>query len=159
MGEHVQLEGVLSEDALAEIARARFKRVYDPLKWSYGSGRVPSFVGSKGFAQLIGAAVGVPVSIASTSLVCFAQGDYTVLYDALKRARGFVFFLDVESIDESCGGFTSFVDGAGKEVVRVVPQKNVLSIVKADGLRFFTKYVNHRAKRPRVFVLGVALPK
>lgn len=158
MGEHVQLEGVLSHQALAELSRVKFVRVHQPLKWSYGYAKSPAFVKSMEFARLIEGAVGIPVRISYTNIACFEKGDYTVLYDALKPARGFVFFLDVFSLDESCGGFTSFVGKTG-EMVRVVPKRNVLSIIKADGLRFFTKYVNHHAKSPRVFLIGVALPK
>lgn len=159
MVEHVQLEGVLSEGALKEIVKAKFVKVYEPLKWSYGYAKSPAFVRSNEFKRLIETAVGVPVKLSYTNLARFDKGDYTVLYDALKPAKGFIFFIDLVSLDESCGGFTSFVGVDGKEVVRVVPRKNTLSIINADGLRFFTKYVNHRAKRPRMFILGVALPK
>lgn len=158
MVEHLQLEGVLSEEALKEFAKVKFVKVYQPLKWSYGYAKSPAFVRSKEFVRLVGDAVGVPVRLVYSNVVRFDKGDYTVLYDALKPAKGFVFLLDIVDGDELAGGYTSFVNGEG-EVVRVVPRKNTLSIIRADGLRFFTKYVNHYAKRPRVFILGVALPK
>ncbi|MBI4145840.1 hypothetical protein HY489_00715 [Candidatus Woesearchaeota archaeon] len=151
---HVQLLDFLSGPALKELGLLNWSEDFVPMKWRFLSATPPAFVRSQEFLDVLSVVLGRMRS-AYLSAQRFGKGDYSLLYDSLRPLGGIAFFLDVNSLDESCGGYSSFVDAAGKEVVRVVPRKNSLSLVDARGLRFFTKYVNHHAGNDRVFVGGV----
>lgn len=148
---NVKLLKFLAHQRLKGLARREWKRVYDPLRWSYRVAPPPEFV--NGLPDCLRPVVGKR-ELALAECRKFRKGDYTLLFDGLKKGKGVAFFLDVNTVDELWGGYTSFVKGH-EEVVRVVPQKNALFLVNQDGLKDFTKYVNHHAKRPRVFVYGV----
>ena len=63
-------------------------------------------------------------------------------------------FLDLNPFDESWGGYTVFMKG-DEELLRVIPHGNSLFLIDQTGLNSFTKYVNHNAKNPRVFLYAV----
>jgi len=67
----------------------------------------------------------------------------------MKKGKIFA-LLDLASLDESWGGYTSVVGDAG-EVIRIIPQANTLSIITiAHDQDHFVKYVNCTAASPRV---------
>jgi hypothetical protein len=124
------------------------------LKVSCSIGKAPVFVKSREFCAVLSAVIGREMHVAHVGFFLFGKGDYTVLFDELRPESGVAFFLDLVDGDESWGGYSSFMKGS-KEVVRVVAKGNALSLVDQSGLRSFTKYVNHHAQKPRVFLYGV----
>lgn len=151
----VQLNEILVPKELRVFGSLKWKRVYYPGKFSLHYAKPPAVW--KEFQKLVSRLIGKKVHC---SMWCIAlmPGDYSVLYDALKPCKGFMFMFDVNTVPEDCGGYTVFLKG-GKEVVRVVPKSNSFTIVNQRGLRMFHKYVNHLARSPRVFLCGVALAK
>lgn len=150
---NVQLVQFLSHKGLNEF-KLNFKKVYDPLKCSYGISKAPFFVKSREFCAVLSAVIGRELHAEQIACYFFDKGDYTVLYDALKPGKGIAFILDLIDGDELWGGYTSFMK-KGKEIVRVIPKDNALSLVDQSGLRSFVKYINHHAESPRVFLYGV----
>lgn len=125
----------------------KFKRVYIPEKYSYSVAKASASKLQRVLQKLTGKKF-------KFSAIKFEHGDYTLLYDDLKPSKGIVCMLDLFDFDESWGGYTSFTKD-GEEVVRVVARQNALTIINQSGLRSFTKYVNHRASHPRIFLYGV----
>lgn len=163
-GEHFRRNGtlrltdVLSVNALKSIQSNSWQKVLNPLKYSYGVSAAPNFVKSSEFKEFISKIIGSPMRLTALACAKFSQGDYSLLYDSLKPGKGVIFFIDTQTLSEDEGGYTVFVKG-DDEVLRIIPEQNSLVLVRYDGLRFFTKYVNHRAKSDRVFLIGLALPK
>lgn len=151
----VQLNEILSEDDLRSFGKLKWKHSYYPLKFSLHYSKPP--VVWKSVQKLVSALIGKKVQCGMWCIALF-QGDYSVLYDALKPGKGFMFMLDISDFDESWGGYTVFLKG-DDEVVRIVPRRNSFTIVNQSGLKFFHKYVNHRAGCPRIFLCGVAQAK
>jgi len=147
---NMQLISFLSKKGLAEFKNLKFKHVYDPMTYSYHVSKPPAF--AKELVVVLQSLLGFK----SGNLSCFAfkKGDYTVLYDKLKPAKGIAMFLDISDWDESWGGYTAFMK-KNDEVVRVIGRRNALTLVNHSGLRSFTKHVNHHAKHPRIFLYGV----
>lgn len=144
---NLQLMSFLSAEAFNSFKNLKFKRVYIPGKYSYSIAKAPEL----GLQPVLQKLTGKKFKF---SILKFEHGDYTVLYDALRPAKGFVVMLDLFDFDESWGGYTSFVKD-NKEMVRVVAKQNALIIINQSGLRSFTKYVNHHATHPRIFLYGV----
>ncbi len=151
---NLQLLSFLSPVGFIKLS-LEFKHFYVPKKYSYSKAKPPVF---DGFQDVMSAIVGYKVKIHSLACCAFQNGDYTLLYDALKPGKGIAFFLDLTDWDISWGGYTSFLK-KNKEVMRVIPRKNSLSLVDQNGLKSFTKYVNHHTSRPRLFLYGILLPK
>jgi hypothetical protein len=151
----VQLNEILAPEELCAFESLRWKHSYYPEKFSLHYAKPP--VVWKEFQKLAGKLIGKKVRC---GMWCIAlmPGDYSVLYDALKPCKGFIFMFDLNSVPENCGGYTVFMKG-NEEVVRVVPKCNSFTIVNQAGLRMFHKYVNHRARNPRIFLCGVAQAK
>ncbi len=151
----VQLNEILVPGALRSFSNLEWKHLYDPLKFSLHYSKPPEVW--KVFQKLVSDLIGKKVRC---GMWCIAMmpGDYSLLYDSLKSGKGFIFMFDLNSVPDDCGGYTVLLKG-DKEVVRVVPKRNSFTIVNQDGLRVFHKYLNHRAKHPRVFLCGVALAK
>lgn len=145
---NVQLLDILSNKSLNKLSSAKWSHKYEPLKFSVHAANPPIVERLPELLQFL-----TGLKQWKYSFLCLRQGDYSVLYDTLKSGKGFVFFLDVNSLDESWGGYTSFMKK--EEVFRVVPKANSLAIVRQDGLRHFHKYVNHKARNPRIFLYGV----
>ena len=61
----------------------------------------------------------------------------------MKPTTSYIMLLDVTSVAEEAGSYTSFLDDSG-EVVRVVPKKNALFLINQTGLKSFVKYHNHK---------------
>ncbi len=151
----VQLNEILSHKALRSFQNLKWKHSYYPLKFSLHYSKPPRVW--KEFQTLVSKLIGRKVQC---GMWCIAMlpGDYSVLYDSLKPGKGFIFMFDLTSLEESCGGYTVFMKG-DEEVVRIVPKSNSFTIVNQSGLKVFHKYLNHRARHPRIFLCGVALAK
>lgn len=145
---NLQLLSFLSVESFNEFRNLKFKRVYVPGKFSYSISKAPVL---KEFQAILQKLTGKKFTF---SMMKFEHGDYTVLYDALKPAKGIVVMLDFFDLDESWGGCTSFMKN-NEELFRVVAKQNSLTIINQSGFRSFTKYVNHHATHPRVFLYGV----
>ena len=121
------------------------------LSYSYRAAKVPSFVTSSAFTQLVSQVVGKKLKLVRAEVRAFLPGDYTVLADDMKPAKGYVGLLDLNTVEEDSGSYASFLDESG-EVVRVVPKKNALFLINQNGLKSFVKYHNHKSSVPRVFL-------
>jgi hypothetical protein len=150
---NIQLLQFLSQKGLDRF-KLKFKRKYDPLKYSFGMAKAPEFVKSMEFCAVLSAVIGREMHVLQAGSLQFEKGDYTVLCDTVKPGKGVFFILDLLDGDESWGGYMSFMKG-DREVVRVVPKGNALSLVDIAGLKNFVKYLNHHAQKPRVFLYGV----
>ena len=150
---NIQLLQFLSQKGLDKF-KFKFKKLYAPLKVSCSIGKAPAFVKSREFCAVLSAVIGREMHVAHSGLYLFDKNDYTVLFDELKPEKGVAFILDLVDGDDSWGGYTSFMKG-DREVVRVIAKGNALSLVDQSGLKSFTKYVNHHAQKPRVFLYGV----
>jgi len=150
---NVNVLKILNAGALKEFKNLKWKRCYEPMKCSYDVASPPRFVKSDEFKALITKVTGRRGKI---SVECrrFRKGDYTVLYDKLKPGKGVLFILNLTKMDQSWGGWSTFIRG-NEEVARLIPSENALFIINNTGLRSFVKYVNHHAKQPRVFLYGV----
>jgi len=148
---NIQLRSFLSEKGIELFGHLKFRHVYVPEKYCYSIADGPEL---KGFDAVLSSIVGQKLKAKSVSCFMFGRGDYTLLYDAIKPGSGVAFFLDLFDFDESLGGFSSFLKD-GKEVFRVVAKSNSLALINQSGLKSFVKFVNHRAKSPRVFLYGV----
>ncbi|MEM3154220.1 MAG: hypothetical protein QW165_01485 [Candidatus Woesearchaeota archaeon] len=151
----VQLTEILVPGALRVFENLKWKRAYYPDKFSLHYSHPP--VVWKEFQKLVSKLIGKKVHC-SMQCIALMPGDYSLLYDALRHGKGFIFMFDVNTVPESCGGYTVFLKG-NEEVVRVVPKSNTFTIINQSGLKSFHKYVNHHAKNPRIFLCGVALAK
>lgn len=151
---NIQLMFFLSQKGLDEFKQLEFKHVYEPTKYSYEVAKAPNFVKTAEFCAIISTIVGRDVHVKSAECRLFDKSDYTILYDALEAGKGFVLMLDLVNWDEAWGGYTSFMKG-NKEIFRIVPRGSALSIIDNSGLRMFTKYVNHHATHPRIFLYAV----
>lgn len=151
----VQLNEILAPKELRVFNGLKWKRSYYPEKFSLHYAKPPAVW--KEFQKLVSRLIGRKVHC---GMWCIAlmPGDYSVLYDALKPCKGFMFMFDVNAVPENCGGYTVFMKG-DEEVVRVLPKSNSFTIVNQFGLRMFHKYVNHHAKNPRIFLCGFAQAK
>ena len=154
----LRLIDFLSPAGLKVLLAKSWQKALNPLKYSYSVSKAPSFTNSSDFKKLISTIVGFDVKLSALALAKFSKGDYSLLYDSLKSGRGVLFFLDLNSLGEEEGGYTVFVKD-DTEVLRIIPERNSFVLIRYDGLRFFTKYLNHRAKSDRIFLIGVALPK
>jgi len=150
---NLQLLSFLSKKGLQQFKKLKFKRQYIPKEYSCGISKAPSFANSKEFKKIICMLAGKP-KISNLMCFSFENGDYTVLYDALKSGKGVVMLLEISDWKEAWGGYTSYLRG-NDEIVRVVPKKNALFLINTAGLRCFTKYVNHHAKHPRIFLYAI----
>ena len=144
---NLQLLSFLSASAFNSFKNLKFKRVYFPGKYSYSIAKALALKLQPILFKLTGKKF-------RFSMFKFEHGEYTVLYDALRPAKGIVAMLDLFDFDESWGGYTSFMKG-GEELFRVVAKQNALTIINQSGLRSFTKYVNHHATHPRIFLYCV----
>jgi hypothetical protein len=84
----------------------------------------------------------------------FAHREYTLLHDHETPVPGWraLFFLD--DVDPSWGGRVVFVKD-GENLGVITPARNTLLIVQqTKGVRMFVEYVNHRARKHRVRILG-----
>lgn len=144
----VQLLDFLSSSGLKKL-KSKWSRNYNPLEFSLHHGRAPIIKGLPDILQLL-----TGLKKWKYALLCLEKGDYSVLYDELKPGKGFAFFLDLSDLDESWGGYTSFMKDS-EEIIRVVPRANALTVVNQAGLKSFHKYVNHHASHSRVFLYGV----
>ncbi len=151
----VQLQNFLMPDALYAFLNLKWKHVYEPLKYSCHYAKPPALW--KMFREILFQLIGRRVKC-SVWCIAMVHGDYSVLYDSMKLGKGYAFMLDVNDMPESWGGYTVFMKGE-KEMVRVIPKRNALTIVDQSGLKSFHKYVNHHTTHPRIFLYGVALPK
>ncbi len=147
----LQLLDFLMPDALRAFEKLKFKHSYDPLKFSLHHSMPPSVW--KVLPEVMAHLTGQRMKCKFTCIAAM-PGDYSVLYDSLKPGKGFAVFLDVNELSESLGGYSVFMKGS-KEVVRVVPRRNALTVVEQNGLRSFIKYVNHKARHSRIFLYGV----
>lgn len=79
----------------------------------------------------------------------FKHRDYLLLHDDQNTSKSYDILLDLQNMDESWGGWSSYVRDS-VEVVRIFPIANALTIVRREaGTRSFVKYVNHHALNPR----------
>ncbi len=145
---NMRLLSFLSPKNLGRFKHLKFKRVYVPEKCSYHVAKAPAI---KELHLVLKKLTGKKFIF---SVLKFEHGDYTVLYDDLKPAKGVAVILDLVNFDESWGGYTSFMKGS-EELFRVVAKQNSLTLIDQSGLRSFTKYVNHHAQHQRVFLYGV----
>jgi len=150
----MQLLEFLTPKALEKFQNMKWRHVYVPMKYSYRFVAAPKI---PWFSDFVSHIIGGPINV-KLSCLSFAHGDYSVLYDSLKPGKGYAIMLDINDFPESWGGYTVFMKGS-KEVVRVVPKRNSLTIVNQNNLKSFHKYVNHHAKYPRIFLYGIAVPK
>ncbi|MBS3148568.1 hypothetical protein J4219_06790 [Candidatus Woesearchaeota archaeon] len=154
----LRLIDFLSPAWLKVLSAKSWQKAHNPLKYSYSVSKAPDVAKSSEFKNLISTIVGHKIRLSALTIAKFSKGDYSLLYDSLKSGKGVLFFLDLNSLSETEGSYAVFVKG-DTEVLRVIPERNSLVLVRYDGLRFFTKYLNHRAKSERIFLIGVALPK
>ena len=145
----LQLQSFLSHSGLKQFTNFKWKKCYNPLEFSYSVANPPSFVFSPEFKEVISNLTGRKVK--SASMFCFQHGDYSLLFDDLKPQTNVVAMLDLFDVDELAGGWTSFLED-GKEVFRVVPKRNALTLVSQNKFYSFTKYVNHHASNHRVML-------
>lgn len=140
----------LSELGLLSFKNMAWSENYEPLSHSYKIASPPSFVNSS-FVNLISQVVGKKLKLKTAQVRAFLEGDYTLLADDTKPAKGYAVILDVNSVAEEVGSYTSFLNDK-EEVIRVVPKKNALFIVNQSGLKSFVKYHNHKSQTPKVFL-------
>ena len=145
---NLRLPSFLSSKGLEHFKHLKFKRVYIPGKSSFSIAKAPAIKEADFILKKLTGRKFI------FSVLKFEHGDYTVLYDDLKLSKGVAVVLDLVNFDESWGGFTSFMKDA-EELFRVVSKQNTLTIINQSGLRSFTKYVNHHARHPRIFLYGV----
>jgi|GEM_PF-4904884 len=148
----VSLQNILLSSALADVLGLKWKLKYEPLKFSYSFAKGPLWKNELG--AFVSKIVQKNLKFKSLEWRKFKPGDYTLLYDSLPKETGFVLMIDVVPIDESWGGYSSFIDKNG-EVSRVIAEKNTLTLVNAKGLRSFVKKLNHHSKGARIFLYGV----
>lgn len=129
--------------------KIRWTKAQDPLRFSFSKAKAPKWANSvKQFVERIAGKGKVTMELRK-----FDKGDYTLLYDELKEGKGVFFSLEFASLDESWGGYTSFIEKA--ELMRIVPQANTLYVVNQSKLKSFVKYINHHAGRSRIALQGV----
>ncbi len=145
---NLQLLSFLSSKGIEHFKHLNFKRFFVPEEYSYGVAKAPAI---KELQSVLQKLTGKRFTF---SVLKFEHGDYTVLCDDLKPAKGVVVVLDLADFDESWGGYTSFMKD-GEELFRVVAKQNSLALINQSGLRSFTKYVNHHAQHPRILLYGV----
>ncbi len=149
----MQLRDFLSREEVEKFQRLKWGVQYEPKTCSYRRAVPPLCTRSKSFLAVVRQVVGKR-NVKVWECRAFEHGDYTVLYDALKPGKGVALFLDMNACQEEWGGYSVFLRN-GKEVVRLVPRANTLTLVSQSGLKSFVKYVNYKARHPRVFLYGV----
>ncbi len=147
--------------ASGKLSISQLKEKSDLLQYSYKVGKVPTFVHSSEFLQVLQQVVGFEGKIKNVEACVFEKGDYTVLADGQALGKGALFLLSVNPglcWNDEWGGFVSILNGE-QEVMRVSPQQNALTIIDYRGLRSFVKYVNHHAKSSFILIRGFLVPK
>lgn len=82
----------------------------------------------------------------------FSHRDYTLLHDKDVQKPGIVALLFLEDWNEDWGGKIVFMK-KGKTLEQFIPRKNTLIIVeRKKGVRYFVKYVDHKAKNPLTII-------
>lgn len=156
----IQLSDFLTQSffsqCLASVQKSSFTKKYVPDRFSFSEAKIPAEISklltSKQFADFVSSIVGKKLSLKNLKILSFSHKDYTLLHDNLKGYSGFDLVFDFNTIDESCGGFTSYVRN-GQEVVRIVPIANALTLIKRrKDMLSFVKYVNHRSEKSRIFI-------
>ena len=129
---------------------SNLKKEYDPLSHKYS---VVDF-SEKAFLDFFSSLFGEGFSLVSSKVFSFSHGDYSLLEDDVFEEEGYCLIFDFCDFDELFGGYHSFVKDS-EEVVRLLPKKYCLSIVKTSkDMQSFVKYVNHFAgEKKRMFLL------
>ena len=114
-----------------------------------------SFLESKEFSLFLSAIAGKKIFCKTIEWCSFGHGQYTLLYDEMQQEQGVYLFFDCCSLEESCGGYTSIISDS-KELACILPKQNTLTFFTlSNKVRYFTKYVNHKAGKKRRVVLMV----
>lgn len=147
----VALKSFLDDEELKTTVRAYgrgWKRAYIPDRHSHETHtrRLPRI------AATVKAITGrFPLSESSRR---FSHRDYTILHDQDAQRPGIVALLFLEDWDEEWGGYIAFVKH-GKTLLKFTPRRNTLLIFeRKDGVRYFVKYINHRAGRRRLTAIS-----
>ena len=164
----LQLQQFLLPDVFARTSHALLKvqsavltvpdqyRCRAPKRVPASTGELLRWLKSKEAAAIISTIVQKKVRCRIVGVCILAHGDYSLLHDKLKEPPGYDVILELTPRWDAraCGHHSYVTDG--KELVRVVPGANTLTIVhRPAGVRRFIKYVNHHAgKDRRLFLMA-----
>lgn len=94
------------------------------------------------------------LKLKGSKILYFKHEDYTLLNDKTNEEEGITIIIELtNNWNNEYGGYTLFTKN-NKEVLRINPIKNSLTIIKTNKeMKSFVKYVNHKAKNnKRIFV-------
>lgn len=137
-----------------EIPAVNFVKSYIPYKYCFRSAEFSDKNVIDAIKEFLEKLVGKELTLQSSTIFNFKIKDYTLMRDDVTEDKGIkAIFEFTNNWKEEFGGYTSFVKN-NKEVFRVNPVNNSLTIIKTDKkTRSFVKYMNHKAENNRrVFV-------
>jgi hypothetical protein len=147
----VALAGFLTERGLkAPGEMDNWRHIIIPDKFSFeGHLRIPEQRMLSAFAKTITGQT--PVRDCAKR---FKHGNYTILHDKDVQKPGIVALLFLDDWDESWGGYVAFMKD-GETLYRFTPRRNTFLIVeRKKGVRYFVKYINHRAGKRRLRIVS-----
>lgn len=146
----VALQNILDPAELQEIAketRIGWKRSYIPDRHSYEEKWLE--IPTRSFVKEVTGRL--PLKATSKR---FSHRDYTILHDKEREQQGILAFLLLEDWNPEWGGKIVFMQN-GRTLHEFFPRRNTLLIVeRKKGVRYFIKYVNHRAGKRRLMILA-----
>ena len=143
------LEPKVYQSLKKELEKKKYKKEYSPLERSYSTTNVEQ-------NQLISEIEQILVKKAKSAKVeKYRKGDYTLLSDE-DQEEEIIAILDFsENWPEEVGGEHIFLE-EGKELIRIPPQTNTLSIITIKNkMRHFLNYINHKANSNKLLFIKV----
>lgn len=137
-----------------EIPAVNLVKSYIPYKYCFRSAEFSDKNVIEAIKEFLGKLVGKELILQSSIIFNFKIKDYTLMSDEVTEDKGIkAIFEFTNNWKEEFGGYTSFVKN-NKEVFRINPVKNSLTIIKTGKtMRSFVKYINHKAENNRrVFI-------
>jgi len=131
------------------------RHIYDVLKPKGRMQSFENFLHSSSCSMLVSFFAGTKMTCQSIEWLSFGHRQYSILHDKMEQEPGLYMVMDFTPWNQEWGGFTSVVKG-DEEQVRIEPQPNTATFFTFEDARYFTKYVNHRAKdKRRVLMMAI----
>ena len=152
----VQLQQILIPEVYAKLLKVLLQKQFFhrkvPDEFSYATTESMQLVSEvcRALAPLVHTITGK--KLGKKQIELYQHCDYTLRKDKHNRKRRTELILDLVTLEELWGGYTSIADAEG-EVARFVPQANSLTIIELiEDQDMFVKYVNCLAERSRLLL-------
>ncbi|MBI2541897.1 hypothetical protein HYV80_04260 [Candidatus Woesearchaeota archaeon] len=143
-----------------KLNESKYSPEFHPYKYRHsvtGSKEIDSFLDGKYFKKLARKILNLRKYRLSYEIRKFESGNYTLLHDADMEEPGIDFIIDFSADVKSFGGYTVYLTEK-EELLLLYPSPNTLTFVmRGKGLMKYTKYVQHRQKKPIVQAVGTLI--